>query len=359
MTYFPPQDWVGTDTLYYEICDETDPTPLCSEGLIVIEVLPVNDPPIAVDDIATTEASGPINIDVIDNDFDIDSDELYVCDWSFSSDAQVTLDYDVESLIYIPPIDFCGVDTVYYTVCDLGDPAGSDEGMVLIYVTPLDTDQDGIPDYIEGTVDTDGDGLPNYNDEDSDNDGISDSEEAQIAGQDPCEIDPVDSDGDGEDDYVDPDSDNDGLPDDLENGGDDTDTDGDGIPDYLDTDSDNDGILDEDEGLGDCDLDEVPDYIDPDECPNDIEIPEGFSPNGDGDGDLWQIKGLDLYPDAELILVNRWGHEVYRHEKYDNTFGGIGNVNGASILPSGTYYYILTLNADEGETLQGVLFIAK
>ena len=37
-----------------------------------------------------------------------------------------------------------------------------------------DSDNDGIPDSIEGIKDTDRDGKPNYRDEDSDNDNIPD-----------------------------------------------------------------------------------------------------------------------------------------------------------------------------------------
>jgi len=41
-----------------------------------------------------------------------------------------------------------------------------------------------VPDAIEGDVDTDGDGIPDYLDTDSDNDGIPDGVEAQITGVD-------------------------------------------------------------------------------------------------------------------------------------------------------------------------------
>ncbi len=40
-----------------------------------------------------------------------------------------------------------------------------------------DYDEDGIPDETEGAIDTDGDGIMNYLDKDSDNDGKTDKEE--------------------------------------------------------------------------------------------------------------------------------------------------------------------------------------
>ncbi len=124
----------------------------------------------------------------------------------------------------------------------------------------LDSDNDGIPDAIEGTVDTDGDGIPNYLDVDSDNDGIPDAVEGIR-----------DTDGDGKPDYLDTDSDNDGIPDSVEAGKDPAhpvDTDGDGVPDFRDLDSDNDGIPDAIEAGKDpahpvdTDKDGIPDFRD-------------------------------------------------------------------------------------------------
>ena len=51
----------------------------------------------------------------------------------------------------------------------------------------LDSDNDGVPDSVEGSADSDGDGIPDYLDLDTDNDGIPDVIEAGF----------VDADGDG------------------------------------------------------------------------------------------------------------------------------------------------------------------
>ena len=63
-----------------------------------------------------------------------------------------------------------------------------------------DSDQDGIPDAVEGTHDADGDGQANFIDLDSDGDSIPDS----LEGVD-------DPDGDGRPNYLDDDSDGDGV----------------------------------------------------------------------------------------------------------------------------------------------------
>lgn len=67
---------------------------------------------------------------------------------------------------------------------------------------PADTDEDGIPDSVEGTDDRDRDGLPNHMDADSDADGLPDSAEGA-----------VDADGDGVPNFLDTDADGDGVPD--------------------------------------------------------------------------------------------------------------------------------------------------
>ena len=141
----------------------------------------------------------------------------------------------------------------------------------------LDSDNDGISDLVESgqdpsVVDTNGDGV---------HDGPVDPDTGiPLAANGGAGVDPVDSDMDGIDDYLDLDSDDDGIPDAVEAQptagyqspavGTDTDgdgivdtfdtvdghggtfatpqdTDGDGTPDYLDEDSDNDGQGDIDE----------------------------------------------------------------------------------------------------------------
>jgi len=153
------------------------------------------------------------------------------------------------------------VGTYTYTA-DVDDGAGNVRIVDIDFTIDLDSDDDGIPDAVEGIGDSDGDGIPDFMDTDSDNDGIPDSEEENrippLSG--------VDSDGDGIDDALDvdqtggTDQNGDGVDDALAP----SDLDGDGVPDHLDVDTDADGIADVIEGNGDTDNDGTPDYRDDD-----------------------------------------------------------------------------------------------
>jgi gliding motility-associated-like protein len=67
-------------------------------------------------------------------------------------------------------------------------------------------------------------------------------------------------------------------------------------------------------------------------------IPNAITPNGDGYNDTWFIKDLDLYPQNDVRIVNRWGDEVFAQSPYQNQWAGTWKGEN---LPGGTYYYIL------------------
>ncbi|RDC56145.1 gliding motility-associated C-terminal domain-containing protein [Pedobacter chinensis] len=66
----------------------------------------------------------------------------------------------------------------------------------------------------------------------------------------------------------------------------------------------------------------------------DLFIPNLFTPNGDGSNDVFEIRGLNLFAENDLVIVNRWGNEVYKAVNYQNNWTGKG-------LNEGTYYYLL------------------
>ena len=68
------------------------------------------------------------------------------------------------------------------------------------------------------------------------------------------------------------------------------------------------------------------------------EIPNIFSPNGDGIHDRWVIAALETYPGCTVEVFNRYGQRIYFSTGYSNPWDG--TVNGKPVAV-GTYYYIV------------------
>ncbi|MES2515691.1 MAG: gliding motility-associated C-terminal domain-containing protein [Bacteroidota bacterium] len=83
-------------------------------------------------------------------------------------------------------------------------------------------------------------------------------------------------------------------------------------------------------------LDTVTVYVYPE-----IKIPNGFSPNGDGKNDVWQIDFIDQFPECEVEVYNRWGEQLFYSRGYAVPFNG--QYKGKN-LAVGTYYYVIKLN---------------
>ncbi|MDB4835290.1 gliding motility-associated C-terminal domain-containing protein, partial [Cyclobacteriaceae bacterium] len=88
-----------------------------------------------------------------------------------------------------------------------------------------------------------------------------------------------------------------------------------------------------------------------------ISIPNAFTPNGDGVGDVWEVPGLDTYRNASVKIYNRWGQLVFsKTGSYSGDFDGTRN---GKMLPVGTYYYVIILNQEGKENLSGDLTIMR
>jgi gliding motility-associated-like protein len=68
------------------------------------------------------------------------------------------------------------------------------------------------------------------------------------------------------------------------------------------------------------------------------EVPNSFTPNGDGNNDTWNVKYLESYPDATVHIFNRYGEKLFQIVNYLTPWDGTKN---GSDLPVGTYYYII------------------
>ena len=79
-----------------------------------------------------------------------------------------------------------------------------------------------------------------------------------------------------------------------------------------------------------------------------LTYPQAFSPNGDGINDTFLIEGLEQqYPNYELIVFNRAGlviHEGRSGVPDWNGTGEFGKQQVESLLPVGTYFYVIKFN---------------
>jgi gliding motility-associated-like protein len=73
----------------------------------------------------------------------------------------------------------------------------------------------------------------------------------------------------------------------------------------------------------------------------DPNIPNAFSPNGDGVNDTWSVKYLETFVDADIRIFNRYGQEVFYAKQYAEAWNGQSK---GKDLPVGVYYYVINPN---------------
>ena len=78
----------------------------------------------------------------------------------------------------------------------------------------------------------------------------------------------------------------------------------------------------------------------------DIEIPNFFTPDGDGNNDTWAPRNIDQYDNIFIKIYDRYGRTLYQFEGNEDDWDGQYNL---SDLPTGDYWYIIKLNGIEDE----------
>jgi gliding motility-associated-like protein len=164
-TYIPNEDFNGTDTFEYMVCDELGE---CDVATVIITILPVNDAPIANDDNFAGEEDDVIAGTVASNDFDQENDALVFNLLNPPSNGTVILNAD-GSFTYVPDADFNGTDSFTYEACD-----GSlcDEATVFITIDPINDSPIANDDVYTTTENTDLTASVAGNDSDPDGNGL-------------------------------------------------------------------------------------------------------------------------------------------------------------------------------------------
>ena len=110
--YTPEPNFNGTDRFTYVVGDGSGQT---ARAAVEVTVLPVDDPPLAVDDAAQTAEDTPVTIAVLENDSDPDGDPLTVAEISAPEHGTAVLAAG-GALRYTPERDFDGTDRFTYVV---------------------------------------------------------------------------------------------------------------------------------------------------------------------------------------------------------------------------------------------------
>lgn len=397
--YNPDLNFNGVDSLSYLVCDDIYP-PLCDTATVYIDVLPVNDKPIALDDNEETEQGYNVTIIVQDNDFDIEGQPLNtgIITQSFNG----TLNLTNNEVVYQPDPGFVGLDQFSYSVCDNGAPVLCDTAIAYISVTAnpspvarndtaytdtsvpviinvLANDYDlndtdisysilGLPS--DGTIMNNFDGSFTYTSDlgflgwDSftyfvNDDGIPQGEDiatvyiyVDIPNEAPVAVNDTIQLLEGDSISFNP----------LAN---DTDLDGDTLSIVsLSTGSLGDISLNADgtilyQGINGNNGTDIIDYeicdylgacstaslviiispFDSEEIVN--QIPNAITPNDDSYNDAFIIPNIELYI-SDLAVYDRWGIRVFSAMNYQNNWKGTYE-NSSIKLPSGTYYYTIRL----------------
>ncbi|AXG73032.1 gliding motility-associated C-terminal domain-containing protein [Flavobacterium arcticum] len=80
-------------------------------------------------------------------------------------------------------------------------------------------------------------------------------------------------------------------------------------------------------------------------------IPRGISPNDDGYNQTFDLSNLDV---RDLQIFNRYGLQVYEKQNYINEWYGQSDKGD---LPTGTYFYVVTLSA--GKRVTGWVYLQR
>jgi hypothetical protein len=115
--YTPPLNFSNSiDSFYYTVSDGAD----TAVGLVNIDVDPVNDPPVAGDDVASTTVDTPVTtVNVLLNDTDVDDDTLSIASADTTSfEGGSVVNNGDGTFTYTPPGGFTGDDSFTYTVSD-------------------------------------------------------------------------------------------------------------------------------------------------------------------------------------------------------------------------------------------------
>ncbi len=115
ITYTPNANFNGTDTFTYQVSDGNGGF---DTATVTVNVTPVNDAPVANNDVASTAEDTPVTFNVLTNDTDVDGDTLTLQSIVTGPTNGVLSTNANGTVTYTPNAGFNGTDTFTYQVSD-------------------------------------------------------------------------------------------------------------------------------------------------------------------------------------------------------------------------------------------------
>ncbi len=133
VTYSPNLNFAGTDSFTYSVCDTAG---ACATATVTVLVGPIEDPPVAANDSATTNENTAVTINVLANDTDPDGvadlDRTSVRVTSGPAHGSTSVNPVNGRITYTPNPNYNGTDTFTYQVCDMAGACATASVLVTI-----------------------------------------------------------------------------------------------------------------------------------------------------------------------------------------------------------------------------------
>jgi gliding motility-associated-like protein len=344
VTYTPTASFSGLASINYTVKDNEGATSNIAN--ITVAVGSVNLPPIAVDDNANTNEDNPVSLNILTND--TDSDGTIV---SSSIDLNLSVagtqkehatpqgNFVVNQsgvVTFTPATDFFGQASISYTVLD-NEGATSNSAFVKISVSSVNASPVASNDNssTEQGASISIDIVSN----DTDSDGVIDASSVDLnPTEDGVQKSNATADGNfavnsnGTVTYTPPET-------------------------FLGIASINYTVLDNEGAISNTASISIEVGY---EGVVDLDIPTGFTPNGDGANETWKIQpkdkgSLDYFPNAEIRVYSKRGVLVFEARGFDKNWDGRHH---GSLLPADTYYYTIDLRRGN-KTRKGIVTILR
>ncbi len=305
IVYVPDSTFLGLDSLCYIICDNGTPV-MCDTAWVYLTIFNGNEAPIALNDADSTTYLDVITFSLLTNDSDPNG---HIFDFTAIScgpnHGTIVIDTALGMITYTPDTLYLGIDTLCYVICDNPPAGGPFCDTAFVYITVLSDNRPPVAVRDTMTLLFNTTGTRDILANDSDPDSV-DVLTATVITQ-PSNGSVLLASGMAT--YT-------------------------PNPTFVGTDSFHYALCDNGY-LRLCDSAYAVFTILP---PNELVIPNGFSPNGDGINDFLEIEAILLFPGNSLMIFNRWGSQVFEANGYHNEWGGTFNENP---VPDGTYFFRL------------------